>query len=200
MFPGAIVHKERSMTEANAAKKMRYREYETIYLMKPDVSKEAAAKIAQRIDELVKREGSKLVQVETWGRRQLAFSVGRFRRAVYVYLKYIGTNTVVAELERTFRMLDEVIKYQTIVKNANVDIAEIAVDPEAVKFEELNLPEDVEDEKALERALGFIDPEPGQRRHRSGDGLELEENELEALREMEAENFAGLPVGRENAQ
>jgi len=189
-----------SAAVAAAAAKTRYREYETIYLMKPDVSKEAAAKIAQRVEEVIKREGSKLVQVETWGRRQLAFSVGRFRRAVYVFIKYVGTNTVVSELERTFRMLDEIIKYQTIVKNANVDMAELAVDPEAVKFEELNLPEDVEDEKALERALGFIDPEPGQRRQRGGDSLELEENELEALREMEAENFAGLPVGREDAQ
>lgn len=188
------------MTEAKAAAKTRYREYETIYLMKSDVSKEAAAKIAQRVEDVVKREGSKLVQVETWGRRQMAFAVGRHRRAVYVFLKYIGTNTVVAELERTFRMLDEILKYQTIVNNQNVDMAEVAIDPEAVKFEELNLPEDVEDDKALERALGFIDPEPGQRRQRGGDGLELEENELEALREMEAENFAGLPVGREDAQ
>lgn len=188
-----------SAAVAAAAAKIRYREYETIYLMKPDVSKEAAAKIAQRVEDVVKREGSKLVQVETWGRRQMAFTVGRHRRAVYVFIKYIGTNTVVAELERTFRMLDEIIKYQTIVKNANVELESVAVDPEAVKFEELNLPEDVEDEKALERALGFIDPEPGQRRQRGGDGLELEENELEALREMEAENFAGLPVGRENA-
>jgi small subunit ribosomal protein S6 len=200
MFPRAIVHKENSMTEAKAAAKTRYREYETIYLMKSDVSKEAAAKIAQRVEDVVKREGSKLVQVETWGRRQMAFAVGRHRRAVYVFLKYIGTNTVVAELERTFRMLDEILKYQTIVNNQNVDMAEVAIDPEAVKFEELNLPEDVEDDKALERALGFIDPEPGQRRQRGGDGLELEENELEALREMEAENFAGLPVGREDAQ
>jgi small subunit ribosomal protein S6 len=191
------------MTVAAAASKTRYREYETIYLMKPDVSKETAAKIAQRVEEIVKREGSTLVQVETWGRRQLAFTVGRYKRAVYVFLKYIGTNTVVAEIERMFRMVDEVIKYQTIVKNPNVDMAQVAVDPEAVKFEELNLPEDVEDEKALERALGFIEPEPGQRRHRgpvsTGDGVELEENELEALREMEGENFAGLPV-REGAQ
>lgn len=191
------------MTAAATASKVRYREYETIYLMKPDVSKEAAAKIAQRVEEIVKREGSTLVQVETWGRRQLAFTVGRYKRAVYVFLKYVGTNTVVAEIERMFRMVDEVIKYQTIIKNPNVDMATVAIDPEAVKFEELNLPEDVEDEKALERALGFIEPEPGQRRHRgpvaTGDGVELEENELEALREMEGENFAGLPV-REDAQ
>lgn len=184
------------------ARKVRYREYETIYLMKPDVSKEAAAKIAQRIEDVFKREGSRLVVVETWGRRQLSFTVGRFRRAVYVFLKYVGGATVVAELERTFRMMDDIIKYQTVVTNPNVDMAELVVDPDAAKFEELNLPEDVEDEKAIERALGFIDPEPGQRRNR--DNYDDEQSEMEVLRELVGDDVAAgpaaAPAGRENAQ
>jgi small subunit ribosomal protein S6 len=186
------------MTATAVARKLRYREYETIYLMKPDVSKDAAAKIAQRIEDVVKREGAKLVVVETWGRRQLSFSVGRYRRAVYVFLKYIGGPTVVAELERTFRMMDDVVKYQTVVTNPNVDVASIVVDPDAVKFEELNLAEDVEDEKAIERALGFIDPEPGTRRGR--DSYDDEQSEIEVLRELGADDLTTGPAGRENAQ
>jgi small subunit ribosomal protein S6 len=166
--------------------------------MKPDVSKEAAAKVAQRIEDVFKREGTKLLAVETWGRRQLSFSVGRYRRAVYVFLKYVGGSTVVAELERTFRMIDDIIKYQTIVANPNVDMGELVVDPEAVKFEELDLPADIEDEKALERALGFIDPEPGTRRNR--DVYDDEQSEMEALREMGADDLSTDPAGRENAQ
>lgn len=185
------------MTVTAAARKMRYRQYETIYLMKPDVSKDAAAKVAQRVEDVFQREGAKLLTVETWGRRQLSFSVGRYKRAVYVFLKYVGGSTVVAELERTFRMIDDVIKYQTIVANPNVDMGELVVDPEAIKFEELNLPEDVEDEKALERALGFIDPEPGQRRNR--DVYDDEQSELEVLRELGADDLTTDPAGRENA-
>jgi small subunit ribosomal protein S6 len=188
------------MTVTSVARKVRYREYETIYLMRPDVTKDAAAKIAQRVEDVIKREEARLVVVETWGRRQLSFSVGRYRRAVYVFLKYVGGSTVVAELERTFRMIDEVIKYQTVVTNPNVNIEEIVVDPEAAKFEELNLPEDVEDEKALERALGFIDPEPGARRGR--DSYDDEQSEMEALREMGADDLTAAPAGagREDAK
>jgi len=137
----------------------RQREYETIYLMRPDVTKESAGKIASRIDEVVKRENGKLTLVETWGRRQLSYTVRRCKRAVYVYFKYVGGNGLVAELERNLRMLDDVIKFQTVLINPEVDVAEFKVDPEAVQFEELNLPDDVEDEKALERALGFIEPQ-----------------------------------------
>lgn len=186
------------MPVTKTPRKVRYREYETIYLMKPDVSKEAAGKISQRLEDVMKREGAKLVAVETWGRRQLSFSVGRYRRAVYVFLKYVGGATVVAEIERTFRMLDDVIKYQTVVVNPNVDVAELVVDPDAVKFEELDLPEDVEDEKALERALGFIDPEPGTRRGR--DNYDDEQSEMEVLRELGADDVNAAPVAaRENA-
>jgi len=137
----------------------RQREYETIYLMRPDVTKESAGKIAARVDEVVKREGGKLMLVETWGRRQLSYAVRRCKRAVYVYFKYIGGSGLVAEIERNLRMLDDVIKFQTVLLNPEVNVAELQIDPAAVQLEELDLPEDVEDDKALERALGFIEPQ-----------------------------------------
>jgi hypothetical protein len=56
-------------------------------------------------------------------------------------------------------MLDDIIKFQTVLINPEIDLAEYSVDPTAVQFEELDLPEDVEDDKALERALGFIEPQ-----------------------------------------
>lgn len=154
------------MSAAQAVRRVRYREYETIYLMRPDITKEVASRVFQRVDEVIKRESGTLVGVETWGRRQLSFSVGRYKRAVYVYLKYVGGSALVAELERTLRMIDDVIKYQTVVTNADIDVASLTVDPEAAKFEEIDLPEDVEDDKALERALGFIEPEMPPRRER----------------------------------
>ncbi len=142
-----------------AAQPARQREYETIYLMRPDVTKESAGKIALRIDDVVKREGGKLTLVESWGRRQLSYTVRRCKRAVYVYFKYIGGSGLVSELERNLRMLDDIIKFQTVLINPEVDPAELKIDPDTVQFEELDLPEDVEDEKALERALGFIEPQ-----------------------------------------
>ncbi len=147
------------MAVSHAAKPVRQREYETIYLMRPDVTKESAGKIASRIDDVVKREGGKLTLVETWGRRQLSYSVRRCKRAVYVYFKYIGGSGLVSELERNLRMLDDIIKFQTVMINPEIDLTDVQIDPNAVQFEELDLPEDVEDDKALERALGFIEPQ-----------------------------------------
>jgi small subunit ribosomal protein S6 len=155
------------MCPMNIAQPVRQREYETIYLMRPDVTKESAGKIASRIDDVVKKQGGQLTLVETWGRRQLSYTVRRCKRAVYVYFKYIGGSTLVAELERNLRMLDDVIKFQTVLLNPEVDMGAVQVDPAIVQFEELNLPDDVEDEKALERALGFIEPQKHARSNES---------------------------------
>jgi|SRR5664280_196329 len=147
------------MIQIHAARPIRQREYETIYLLRPDVTKESAGKAAARINEVIKKDGGRLTLVETWGRRQLSYAVHGSKRAVYVYFKYIGGSGLVAELERNLRLLDDVIKFQTVLLNPEVNLAEVQIDPAVVQFEELNLPDDVEDEKALERALGFIEPQ-----------------------------------------
>ena len=61
------------------------REYETIYVLRPDVARDSQEKIAQRVGEAVTREGGKLTTIENWGRRQLAYAVKKAKRGVSVY-------------------------------------------------------------------------------------------------------------------
>ena len=107
------------MATAAAAQK-RAREYETIYILRPDVDPDTADKVASRVAEVVGRENGTLVKVETWGRRKLAYDVAKQRRGVYYYLKYLGGGAVVTELERNLRMLDTVLKFQTVLLRDDV--------------------------------------------------------------------------------
>ncbi len=141
------------------------REYETIYVLRPDITKEGAEKVSNRVAEVMQREGGKLTQVENWGRRALAFPVANQRRAYYIYLKYIGGGTVVSELERNFRMLDTVLKYQTVKLRDDVDADQVTVDPEAVEFEVIEPPAEEEPEETLAEQLGLQEPPP--REHRA---------------------------------
>jgi small subunit ribosomal protein S6 len=131
------------------------REYETIYVLRPNVAKDSQEKINQRVGEAVTREGGKLTTVENWGRRQLAYAVKKNKRGVYVYVKYVGGGAAVAEVERNLRMLDEVLKYQTVQVQADIDASTVAVDAEALKFEAVELPGEDEVEETIERKLGF---------------------------------------------
>jgi small subunit ribosomal protein S6 len=155
------------------------REYETIYVLRPDVAKDSQEKIAQRVGEAVSREGGKLTSIENWGRRQLAYAVKKAKRGVYVYLKYVGGGAAVAEVERNLRMLDDVLKYQTVQTNADIDARELTVDAEALKFEAVELPGEDEVEDSIERQLGFEGgPERSSRDELPADDEEEFENPL----------------------
>jgi small subunit ribosomal protein S6 len=162
------------MTQTQAAG-VHAREYETIYVLRPDVAKDSQEKIAQRMGDAVAREGGKLTTIENWGRRQLAYAVKKARRGVYVYLKYVGGGAAVAEVERNLRMLDDVLKYQTVQINDDVDASTVTVDAEALKFEPVELPGADEVEETIERKLGF---EGGPDRN-SRDDLPPDEDEFE---------------------
>ncbi len=151
------------------------REYETIYVLRPNVAKESQEKVNQRVGEAVVREGGKLTSVENWGRRQLAYPVKKAKRGVYVYVKYVGGGAAVAEVERNLRMLDDVLKYQTVQVRDDVDASTVAVDAEALKFEAVELPGEDEVEETIERKLGF---EGGPDRN-SRDELPADEEEFE---------------------
>jgi len=167
---GPFAHKENKVAEAQAVASLhKAREYETIYVLKPDVTRETQEKIATRLEEVVGRENGKLTQVDNWGRRQLAYPVAKHRRGVYVYVKYVGGGPLVSELERTLRLLEEVLKYQTVLVRKDVNMAALEVNAENLKFEAVEPPAEDEPEESLERQLGLVDS-PDRDRHRDSRG------------------------------
>ncbi|KYG10363.1 30S ribosomal protein S6 [Sorangium sp. So ce542] len=168
----------------------RAKEYETIYILRPDIDADGAERIGTRLAEVVTREAGRLTKVETWGRRRLAYDIAKHRRGVYVYLKYLGGGKVVSEVERNLRLADGVLKYQTVLVRNDVEVQGLTVADEDVKFERLELAP-IEDDRddSRERQLGLIEPE--RRVDRSseaapaGDLDEAEEGEAEGAADEE---------------
>ena len=145
----------RTVTAPNRA-----REYETIYILKPDIDADSAEKVGGRVAEVVGREAGRLTKVEAWGRRRLAYDIGKQKRGVYMYLKYLGTGRTVAEVERNLRLADAVIKYQTVLVRDDVLVEGLEIADDDIKFERLELPPVEEDrDESRERQLGLVEPE-----------------------------------------
>jgi small subunit ribosomal protein S6 len=168
----------------------RAREYETIYILRPDIDADGAERIGSRLAEVVGRESGRLTKVETWGRRRLAYDIAKHRRGVYVYLKYLGGGKVVSEIERNLRLSDGVLKYQTVLVRNDVEVEGVTIADEDVKFERLELtPLEDDRDDSRERQLGLIEPE--RRVDRSseaapaGDIDEAEEGEAEGAADEE---------------
>jgi small subunit ribosomal protein S6 len=142
----------------------RIREYETIYILRPDVTRDSQERVAARVSEVMTKGKGKLTSIENWGRRQLSFPVNKQKRGVYVYLRYLGQGNVVNELERNLRMLDDVVKYQTVNVRKEVDPATVTVNAEDVKFEAVEPPQPGEEEGVrIEQLLGFEESPERQR-------------------------------------
>jgi small subunit ribosomal protein S6 len=131
------------------------REYETIYVLRPDAGRETSESIGTRVLDVITKQHGSLTRVENWGYRKLAYPVRKHGRGVYVYLKYVGDGALVSELERNLRLQDAVLKLQT-VKLGKVAAAE-APKPEDIEFEHLDLVEDAEPEDSLAKTLGLED-------------------------------------------
>lgn len=162
----------------------RAREYETIYILKPDIDADGAEKIGSRLAEVVGREAGRLTKVESWGRRRLAYDIGKQRRGVYMYLKYLGSGNVVAEIERNLRLADSVIKYQTVLVRSDVVVEGLEIAEEDVRFERLELtPIEEERDESRERQLGLVEPE---RREMRSQEVAAEPDEAESESGAEA--------------
>lgn len=94
------------------------REFETIFLVRPDATEEQVDRLRERMRALVARDGGKVIKFTTWGRKKTQYAVQKQPRAVYVHMDYLGPGALVAEVERNLRMIDDVLRYQT-VKLAN---------------------------------------------------------------------------------
>lgn len=152
------------------AQALKSKEYETIYILRSDVDADTADKVQGRVAEVVGRDNGKLVKVESWGRRKLAYPVGKQRKGVYIYVKYVGRGGLVQELERNLKLQDSVLKFQTVQTAEEVNVETVTIDPEEVKFQRLELPAEEEEKESREKALGLVDFGDGPRSMRGGHG------------------------------
>lgn len=172
----------------------RAKEYETIYILRPDIDADGADKVGARIAEVVARENGRMTKVESWGRRRLAYDIKKHRRGVYMCLKYLGNGKAVAEVERNLRLFDAVLKYQTVLVRGDVEGETVAVADEDVKFERLELPplEDDRDD-SRERQLGLVEPERrADRNVEAAAGVDPYEADLDAMGDEGGDDEEGL--------
>jgi len=101
----------------------RKREYETIYILRPDITNEGIVQVNAKIRGVVEAGGGTLLKVENWGKRKLAYEVKKQMKGMYLFFSYLGTAGLVEEVERNLRLADQVIRYYSVKMADNVDPA-----------------------------------------------------------------------------
>lgn len=174
---------------ATQAAKERLREYEVIYVLAPNADNAEAERVNAKVTEVVGSFGGKLLKLDNWGRRKLAYPIQKNTRGIFVYSKFIAKPGVVAEIERNLRIADSVIRYQSSLINAAVESVDVAVDPEDVKFAPV-APAEPEEELSFEQRLGLV-PSAHRRHEPVEDDVDALGDELDDVPDLNAEPAGG---------
>ena len=89
--------------------------YETIFIVNPSLDEENAKGIVEKFKGLIESSGT-LESVEDWGKRKLAYPVNKINEGYYTLVNFNAEPSFIHELERIYKITEDVIKYIVIKK------------------------------------------------------------------------------------
>ena len=92
--------------------------YEAMYIVNPNVADDARAALVERFSGIVTNGGGNVEKIDDWGKRKLAYEINYIAEGYYVLVNFEAEATLPAELERNFRINENVMRYIVIKKEA----------------------------------------------------------------------------------
>ncbi len=90
------------------------RKYEFVYVLAPTVANAEVEALQSELAEHIDKLGGAVENTDLWGRRKLAYPIGKFTEGIYVVQLIHGPGAMVTELERRMRVNDDVLRYLTV--------------------------------------------------------------------------------------
>ena len=85
------------------------RQYEAVYVFDSALEDSAITEKLSRFHALIGATGD--ITVDAWGRRQLAYKIGRHENGYYVVARFAADSTHLPEFERALKLDDGVVRY-----------------------------------------------------------------------------------------
>lgn len=107
----------------------RVRPYEAVILMNPDSSENDQKALFKRNKSIIEEQfKGEVKHLDTWGKRRLANPIGKSKHAVFFHTTFIADPQAIAELERTMRINDNVLRYMHTALDVRKDIVKYVED------------------------------------------------------------------------
>ncbi|MEM7589390.1 MAG: 30S ribosomal protein S6 [Myxococcota bacterium] len=101
------------------------RQYETLYILRPELDEETSCGLMRNMKEWVEQQGGKNVQVLCWGRKKLAWPRHDLRKGLFVQHSYVGKPGIVKSYERQLDVDERVLLRQTLTLKQQVDLQQV---------------------------------------------------------------------------
>ena len=90
--------------------------YETVFIINPNVEESGVKSLIEKFSTLINNDG-KVEKVDELGKRKLAYEIKKFKEGIYVAISFDANPQLIKELERIYRITDDVIKFIVVRKD-----------------------------------------------------------------------------------
>ena len=107
------------------------REYELVFVLRPDIEDADIETIRDRTAKVMTDGGGNVLQIDDWGKRRLAYDIKNYGKGHFYLINFLGSPDLVAELERTLRIDDSILRFLTVKLGERVDVDTRVAEEEA---------------------------------------------------------------------
>jgi len=92
------------------------REYEIVYVIKPDLSDEERAEKIARIHHLITDHSGEIQNTDDWGKRVLAYEIKHYSEGYYGLINFRLPPEAVAAVEERLNIDEDLLRYQIVAR------------------------------------------------------------------------------------
>ena len=171
------------------------RRYETIFIVRADLQSDEASSLVDRYAGIIGGMDGTIVEVDNWGKRRLAYPIEKMREGVYVRIDFVAQDTVVTEVERNFKIDENILRFQTVKLSDKVDMEAIRQEiADALKRKE---EQKKEAERRVEEAKKREEEQKEEARKKEEEQKEEEQKEDERKEDEQKEEAISEPANEE---
>jgi small subunit ribosomal protein S6 len=100
------------------------RKYELVYVISPDATDGQVTDLHAQVDAIVQRMGGQIEKTDTWGRRKLAYEIGRHKEGIYVLEVILGSGDLLKEIDRRLKVTDLIIRHLVVRVDEELAVVE----------------------------------------------------------------------------
>ena len=89
--------------------------YESVIIINPNVDEAGLKALEEKFTGLINENG-KVETVDSMGKRKLAYEIKKFKEGTYLVFNFEAKPEFITELERVYRITDDILKFITIKK------------------------------------------------------------------------------------
>jgi small subunit ribosomal protein S6 len=89
--------------------------YESTVIIKGSLQDEQIEPIVSKIEDYINKNGGSVIEMERWGRRKLAYEIGKETQGFYVSAHFTAPGALISRLERMYDLDDNVTRWLTLV-------------------------------------------------------------------------------------